>query len=118
MTDAPSPITIAQRDHIHIITFMRNIFSEEMIHQVQEQLRELITQTDTPHVVLDMSHVNHASSNFLGLMMDVTLKVGHKQGQTRVCHMTPDVKEMFALTHLDRMVPIHDTLESAIASFK
>lgn len=118
MTEVPSPITITSRDHVQIITFMHNIFNEEMIQNVQDQLRELIIQTSTPHVVLDMSHVNHANSNFLGLMMDVTLKVSHKQGQTRVCHMTPDVKEMFALTHLDRMVPIHDTLEQAIASFK
>lgn len=118
MTDSPSPITIATQNHIHIITFTRNIFNEEMISQVQNQMRELIAQTPEPHFVLDMAHVSHANSNFLGLMMDITIKVSHKQGKTRICHMKPDVKEMFELTRLDKMVSIHDTCENAIASFE
>lgn len=122
MTDtpspSPSPISIVKQDDIHIIHFKRNIFNEEMLQEVQNELRQLITNTDKPRFVLDMSKVTHASSNFLGMMMDATLKTSHKQGQMRVCQMTAEVKEMFALTRLDKMVAIHQTCQDAIASFE
>ena len=50
----------------------------------------------------------------VGLYTSVTKNPG---GRFAMVGATPRVKEVFALTHLDTVIPSSDTLESALAAF-
>ena len=118
MQPSPALVTIEAQGDIQVITFLRDLFQEDAIAQVLDQLRKLVESLPQPRLVLNFARLKNVSSNFLGMVMDITLKTTHKKGQLRVCEMHEQVKDLFQLTRLDKIVPISDTQAQAIESLK
>lgn len=117
--ESSSPlVTIEAQGEVRVVTFMRDLFQEDAIAQVLDQLRKLVESLEQPRLVLNFARLRNVSSNFLGMVMDITLKTTHKKGQLRVCQMTEPVKDLFQLTRLDKIVPICDTQAQALASLQ
>jgi anti-sigma B factor antagonist len=84
-----------------------------------EQVRQLFKDGDVlagPHVVLDLSSVGFLDSSGVGAIV-VANRVAAGEGAT--LHLVAEeqrVLKLFALTGVDRTVPVHPSLEDALAA--
>jgi anti-sigma B factor antagonist len=68
-------------------------------------------------VVLDMSRVRFVDSSGLGALLSCLRDVNSRKGDLRLCAMSRPVRALFELLRMHRLFSIHDSVDSAIASF-
>lgn len=64
-------------------------------------------------LVLDLINVSFMDSSGLGSVIGC-YKATQKNGGMAFCNIHSDVKEVFTLTHMDRIFDIHDDLDSCV----
>lgn len=117
MDTTDSILHVHQQADVHVVTFLRDVHNPEVIDQIQNQLRKLIEQSPSPRIVINFEKLRYVGSNFLGMIMAMAMQATHKKGQVRVCNMSAEVRDLFALTRLDSIVPVLPSLDEALASF-
>jgi anti-sigma B factor antagonist len=68
-------------------------------------------------IVVDLSNVEFTDSSFLGALL-----AGHKnavrhEGALRISGLVPQVKNVFDVTHLNKIFMVFDDVDKAIKSF-
>ena len=96
----------------------RNILDEASIHQIGEEISQLIDQAPIPKLLLSFENVEHLSSAALGTLIMVNNKIRGKSGQLRLASIDPQIHEVFVITKLDQLFQIFDSVGEAVASFK
>ncbi len=101
-----------------IVTFTdEKILEERDIAELQDSLNGVIEQADRINLVLDFSTVKFLSSAVLGLLIRVSKKVYEREGQLRLCNISPRIYEIFKITRLTKIFDIYPDRDAAIASF-
>ncbi len=72
-----------------------------------------ISESGATHIVLDMSRIEFMDSSGLGALISV-LKRMSPEKVFEVSGLTPPVKKVFDLTHMNRIFNIHRTIDDAI----
>ncbi|MGO8751558.1 MAG: STAS domain-containing protein [Thermoguttaceae bacterium] len=72
---------------------------------------------DLSRVVVNLSHLSFIPTVFLGMLVALHRRVGEAGGQLKLCGLNPKVLATFKITNLDRVFEIHDSEQSALASF-
>lgn len=84
----------------------------------EAELRELLRPaSDADEVILDLSGVGYIDSTALGVLVGV--RVQRRKGglpPIRLVVVSDQVRRIFAVTALDRVWPIHATLDEALAA--
>jgi anti-sigma B factor antagonist len=115
---ASSHISVRKTDNLIRIDFIdRNILDELNIHQIGEEILKVVESEFRPKVVVVFKNVEHMSSAAFGTLMKVNERVKARDGQLRLCQITPRIHEAFVMTKLNRIFSISDTYETAVASF-
>lgn len=65
-------------------------------------------------LVIDLSELKYVSSMGLRSFVMIGQKLGEKGGDFRICCLTGLVRQVFEITRLNRVLPLHDSLESAL----
>lgn len=65
-------------------------------------------------LVIDLEGLAYISSMGLRSFVSVAKKLKDKGGELRVCRLTGLVRQVFEITRLTQVFPLHDTLESAL----
>lgn len=73
-----------------------------------------ISESGADHIVLDMSRIEFMDSSGLGALISV-MKMMLPDKAFEISGLTPPVKKLFDLTHMDRVFNIHVTIDDAIA---
>lgn len=66
-------------------------------------------------VVVDLAKVAILPSLVLGLLTQVNGRCAARKQTLKLARVQPEVKKVFAVTHLDRIFQFADTVEAAIA---
>lgn len=82
----------------------------------QNALEEAIKGNDQP-VILDFANLSYISSAGLRAILVVAKTLQRQNVNFAVCSLIDPVKEVFVISGFDRIIPIHDSQESAIGSF-
>ena len=82
----------------------------------QNALESAIEENDHP-VVLDFANLTYISSAGLRAILVVAKALQRQNVKFAVCSLIDPVKEVFVISGFDRIIPIHDSQESAIGSF-
>jgi len=118
MAAAESRLRISESDGVTRVEFLdRNILDEANIQVISSELEELIERTDEPKLLISFANVDHLSSAALGALITINNKVRSKGGQLRLADIDPQIREVFAITKLNRLFQIHDTSQEALESF-
>lgn len=64
-------------------------------------------------VILDLIHIHFMDSSGLGSVISC-YKATQANGGIVLCNVHKDVKEVFTLTHMDRIFEIHDDFDSCL----
>lgn len=78
-------------------------------------LLEVVKDGAAPKLVLDVGRVKMIDSSGLGALVSV-LKSLNGRGTILVAGANPSVLGVFKLTRLDRVFPMHDSVEAALAA--
>lgn len=93
----------------------KKILDEGNIQIIGNQLFALIEEDHRQKIVLDFSNVEYLSSAALGKLITMDKKVKAAKGKLRLCAIRPDIYEVFAITKLNKLFDMKDTLEAALA---
>ncbi len=108
--------TVIESDGVNVVEFSdRKILDELSISEIGDQLKAVATPR--AKLLLDFQNVEHLSSAALGMLITLDKLVKENEGELRLCHIHPQIFEVFKITRLNKLFSIHGTLQEAIASF-
>jgi len=84
--------------------------------EVQSAFTELVNHKTT-RVVLDMAGVEYISSSGLRVLLMLFRALGKRQGQLKLCALTPFVAEVFEVSNFATVFDIHPTRDEALRAF-
>ena len=118
MTQAESRLRVRRQDDVTIIEFVdRNILDEANIQQIGSEIGSLIESGESDKLVISFSNVDHLSSAALGTLITIHNKLKARGGALRLTNIDPQIYEVFAITKLNKLFDIQETLDDAVASF-
>jgi anti-sigma B factor antagonist len=110
-------ISVEYSENAIIITFIdEKILEEKDIQTLQESVMSVIEQAERINFILDFCNVRFLSSAVLGLLIRVSKKVYERDGQLRLCNISPKIYEIFKITRLTKIFDIYPDVESAAKS--
>jgi len=119
MTSLKPRVSVEYGETATIVTFTdEKILEERDIIELQESLMGVIEQAEKINLVLDFSAVKFLSSAVLGLLIRVSKKVYERDGQLRLCNISPRIYEIFKITRLTKIFDIYPDRASAVASLE
>jgi anti-sigma B factor antagonist len=69
------------------------------------------------HLVVDLSGVNLVDSAALGVLLRVAKRLRPRGGDVRIVAGSEPIRRLFEITLLDRLFPLHVSVDEAIAAF-
>jgi anti-sigma B factor antagonist len=112
-----SPFRI-EEERLGPATVMLVLHGEADLHSAPE-LRERLRATiddGAEKVILDLSDSAFVDSTSLGVLLGAMKRLRERDGQIRLVVPRPDVRRIFEITLLDRVFPLHETREQALAA--
>jgi anti-sigma B factor antagonist len=107
-----------QGDNIAVVTILESrILDESNINEIGFQLLQLVTQKYMVKMVLDLNEVKYLSSAVLRQFISLYKTIKQEKGELVICRIRPEVREVFKITQLDKMITIKEDLASAIKCF-
>jgi anti-anti-sigma factor len=114
----PKMQTVVQGD-IAIVTILESrILDENNINEIGKALMELVTKQYMIKMIIDMGEVKYLSSAVLRQFIALYKAIKTEKGDLKMCRVNPEVREVFKITQLDKMIEIKDDLETAVNAFK
>lgn len=95
----------------------KKILDETNIQIIGNQLFGLVDEDGKQKVVLDFANVEYLSSAALGKLITMDKKVKAAKGKLRLCNVRPEIYEVFAITKLNKLFSMHETLDKALEGF-
>ena len=71
-----------------------------------------------PHIAIDLSDLEYISSAGLRVLLIVAKKVQQAHGKIALCGLTPNVREIFAISGFDAIFSIQPDAAAAIAAVR
>jgi anti-sigma B factor antagonist len=98
-----------------IVTFTEEkILEEHDISALQDSIMAVIeSASGGMNLILDFIKVQFLSSAMLGLLIRISKRVYQRDGQLRLCNISPKIYEIFKITRLTKIFDIYPDVESA-----
>jgi len=93
------------------------ILDEVTIEKIGQELYGLAERKDCRHVLLNFAGVERLSSLMLGKLLMLNKKLRSKGGQLKLCEIGPEIQEVVAATHLDRILDVRESEAEALKAF-
>jgi anti-sigma B factor antagonist len=84
---------------------------------LKRRLTELIDQGRW-RVVLDLGAVAYIDSAGLGTLVAAMKRARGAGGDIKLCALQPDVRSIFAMTRLNKVMDVHPPRQAAVASWE
>jgi anti-anti-sigma factor len=91
---------------------------EAAIDQCKREIVELLDKTEESNVLLHFGRVTFMSSAALGMLIRVSKKCKEYSISLKLCNISPDIRQVFKITGMDKIFDIHDDAAGAIESFR
>lgn len=98
----------------HIVSVTGSI-QWEHADEFQDYLPTLIN-AEMPNVVLDFAALNFINSSGLSAMLAAHRQAREHDGEVRLVTKQGDILRLLQLTRVDALIPVHETVEDALAA--
>jgi anti-sigma B factor antagonist len=112
----PLKVETEDRGPITVIRLSGNLAMGRDSQQVENTVTDLL-QRGRINLVLDLAGVDGIDSTGVGMVSFTFSKVKERGGHFRVASGEGSVREVFRVTLLDTLVPFHESVDAAVASF-
>ena len=111
-------IEVEEVEDVSIVEFVdKRILDEQNIQLIGDQLFELVDDLGKKKLLLNFANVEYLSSAALGKLMTLNKKVKAVGGELRLANIKPEIKEVFTITKLDKMLKIFNSEQDALDGF-
>jgi len=119
MASNPTDLSVRHSGAITIIEFLdRRLIDAVQIERIGERILELVNSAAIPKVVLDFNKVEYLSSTALNVLIRVENAIDLKKGELRLSSLDPDLRKVFTLMKLDKVMKICKDTDEAVTSIK
>ena len=103
---------------VHVIRFTRaDVLDAHYIERLGDAIYHHLKGVDAPRVVNDLGNVQQLSSAALGMLIALRKVVVDKQGgKIALANVREELRKVFKITKLNRLLKIHDGTQQAIAA--
>lgn len=114
----PERIVVVDLDKASVVRFVdRKIIDAAEIEQLGSELLSLVKIHGKSSLLLNFEGVEFLSSAALNKLISLQKAVKEASGAVRICNVHPQIREIFALTRLDRLFEIAKSEEAALKMF-
>ncbi len=106
-------VTAGDQEVTVIVLKKRDILEPQTIETCKEEMQQAV---DTPSVVLNMEAVENISTAFITILIVLNRSAREAGGRMAICCVQPRVNDVFKLLRIQRIIPVVDTLEEALAA--
>ena len=111
-------IDVTKVGDVTVVKFLdKKILDETGIQELGAELFSLVEQDNRRSLLLDFADVDFLSSAALGKLITLDRKVKSAKGRLKMCHIKPEILEVFQITKLNRVFDIRTGEAEAIAAF-
>lgn len=104
-----------QIGEVTVVNFLTTQVLDEMnVHQLGEELNNLVDKEGKTKLVLNFAKVKYLSSAVLGKLISLNKKVTGLKGRIGLCCINPEIMKVFKITQLDKMIPIFESEDDAV----
>ncbi len=93
------------------------IVDELVIAEVGDQLNKLVDRDGHTELLLNFSNVKFMASQVIAKLFTLNKKIKLAKGNLKFCCIDPEIRVVFKITGLERMVEIFDDEQDALDSF-
>ena len=93
------------------------ILDETKLEELGRELTEMLNKTTEERVILDFRNVKFMSSSMLGKLVLVQKKCKEFKAHLKMCGISPEIREVFKITKLDKLFEIETDEASARKAF-
>jgi anti-sigma B factor antagonist len=111
------------RPHLYVRTIERAVivrfedaevlFEESAVQAVSEHLHRLIEKGHT-RLLVNFAGVQHLSCAMLGALANLQRKIEPASGRIQLCGLSPLLRDMLRITHLDRLFDVYEDEAEAL----
>jgi anti-sigma B factor antagonist len=94
------------------------LVDEATIDQCRREILDLLDKTDESNVLLHFGRVTFMSSAALGMLIRINKKCKEYTINLKLSDISPDIRQVFKITGMDKVFDIHDDAAQAMESFK
>ena len=111
-------IEVEEIDDVSVVEFVdKRILDEQNIQLIGDQLFELVDDLGKKKLLLNFANVEYLSSAALGKLMTLNKKVKQAGGELRLANIKSEIREVFSITKLDKMLKIFNSEQDALDGF-
>lgn len=113
-----SRLEVAEVGEITIVRFTdRKILDAAAIEELGGELFALVENDNRKNLLLNFTGVEFLSSAALNKLIILDKKIKANGGRLKMCHLRPEIAEIFAITRLDKLFDIRDNEQTALEAF-
>ena len=101
-----------------IVIDVVRLVDEGMIEQCKREIMEALDTTQEANVLLHFGRVTFMSSAALGMLIRVSKKCKEYDIALKLSNISPDIRQVFKITSMDKILEIHDDAAAAMESFR
>lgn len=93
------------------------LVEDSVLEKLESDTLALIDKTTEERVILDFDAVQFMSSSMLGKLVKIQKKCKEYKTKLKLSSLSPEIKQVFKITKLDKVFDIEKDLESARKAF-
>jgi anti-anti-sigma factor len=91
---------------------------ETAIEQCKREIMEVLDTTEEGNLLLHFGRVTFMSSAALGMLIRVSKRCKEYDITLKLCNISPDIRQVFKITSMDKILEIHEDAGQALESFR
>lgn len=92
---------------------------EPVVEATSREVMDAVASATPPKVALDLSHTEFFGSSFIEVLFRAWNRLQHKPGgQMALIGLAPYCREILEITHLDKLWPIYESVDAAVAAME
>lgn len=94
-----------------------SILDDRNVRALADELTHIVDGVPKVRLLMNFSAVEYLSSAVLGKLIALQKKVATEGGLLKLCHIRPNILEVFKVTRLDKVFSIYENQAAAMADF-
>ena len=112
---SPSKLRIRSVEDVTAVRFQdASILDTQLIHEIADELDQLIEAGGSKKLLLDFTEVKFSSSSALGILVTLSKKMAEIEGQLVICALAAELIKVFKITNLDKLFNFADDEDQAL----
>jgi anti-sigma B factor antagonist len=111
-------LEVTEVGEITVVRFRdRKILDATAIEELGGELFALVENDNRKNLLLNFTGVEFLSSAALNKLIILDKKIKAHGGRLKMCHLRPEIAEIFSITRLDKLFDIRDNEQTALEAF-